>query len=87
MPRLFNGQIHVRVPSAVHEEVAKEAFEKGTSISGILAQALVVRRALKNIDPWKSISEVHAANRDIGDAEVERVVAKAVKAIRKDRRA
>jgi len=70
MTRSFNGQIHVRVPSGVHEEIAKEAFERGTSISGIFAQALIVRRALRNIDPWKSISEVQSA----------------VKAVRRDRR-
>jgi len=43
------------VSSRVHEEIAKEAFDKGTSISGIFAQALIVRRALRNIDPWKSM--------------------------------
>jgi hypothetical protein len=81
--RPFNGQIHVRVSSSVHEEVAKEAFERGTSISGIFAQALIVRRALRNIDPWKSISEVQSANRGVAAAEVERAVARAVKAVRK----
>lgn len=86
MPRIFNGQIHVRVSSRVHEEVAKEAFEKGTSISGIFAQALLVRRALRNIDPWKSIDEVRSANRAAPVPEVERAVAKAVKAVRKGRR-
>jgi hypothetical protein len=86
MSRPFNGQIHVRVSSRVHEEVAKEAFEKGTSISGIFSQALIVRRALRDIDPWKSISEVQSANRGIAQAEVERTVAKAVRAVRKDRR-
>jgi hypothetical protein len=86
MSRSFNGQIHVRVPSSVHAEVAKEAFEKGTSISGIFAQALIVRRALKNIDPWKSISEVQSANRGVTEAKVERAVAKAVRAVRKDQR-
>ena len=83
MSRAFNGQIHVRVPASIHEEVAKEAFDKGTSISGILAQALIVRRALRNVDPWKSIDEVQAANRGIPAAEVEHTVAKAVKAVRK----
>jgi hypothetical protein len=86
MPRSFNGQIHVRVPASVHEEVAKEAFDKGTSISGIFAQALIVRRALRGIDPWKSIDEVQSANRGLAAAEVERSVAKAVKAVRKNRR-
>jgi hypothetical protein len=86
MPRAFNGQIHVRVSTSVHEEVAKEAFEKGTSISGIFSQALIVRRALRNIDPWKSISEVQAANRAVSQAEVEQAVTNAVKAVRKNRR-
>jgi hypothetical protein len=86
MSRAFNGQIHVRVPASVHEEVAKEAFDKGTSISGILAQALIVRRALRSIDPWKSIEEVRSANRGRSAAEVESAVAKAVKAVRKVRR-
>ena len=86
MSRTFNGQIHVRVPASIHQEVAKEAFDKGTSISGIFAQALIVRRALRNIDPWKSIGEVQSANRGVAAAEVERAVAKAVKAVRKNRR-
>jgi hypothetical protein len=86
MSRSFNGQIHVRVPTSVHEEVAKEAFDKGTSISGILAQALIVRRVLRNIDPWKSIDEVQSANRGLSAAEVENSVAMAVKAVRKARR-
>ena len=83
MPRTFNGQVHVRVPSGIHEEVAKEAFETGTSISGIFVQALIARRALRNIDPWKSINDVQSANRATPTQEVERAVAKAVKAVRK----
>jgi len=86
LSRTFNGQIHVRVPASIHEEVAKEAFDKGTSISGILAQALIVRRALRNVDPWKSIDEVQSANRGVPVEEVENTVAKAVKAVRKARR-
>ncbi|HVO79945.1 MAG TPA: hypothetical protein VMT28_04405 [Terriglobales bacterium] len=86
MLRPFNGHIHVRLPSRVHEEVAKEAFEKGTSISGIFAQALAVRRALRKVNPWKSIAEVQAANRGVSRQEIELAVAKAVKTARKGRR-
>ena len=82
----FNGQIHVRVPAEVHKEVAMEAFERGTSISGIFAQALIVRRTLKTIDPWKAIDEVRVANRDRSENSIEAAVAKAVKAVRKSRR-
>jgi hypothetical protein len=85
MARAFNGQIHVRIPAEVHAEIAKEAFDNGTSISGIFAQALIVRRALRAVDPWKSIAEVQAANRRVSPAEVESEVAKAVKAVRKNR--
>ena len=87
MARTFNGQVHVRVPPAVHEEIAKEAFEHGTSISGIISQAVIVRRILRNIDPWKSIKLVQSANRAVPAEEVEREVAKAVRALRKMRRA
>jgi hypothetical protein len=86
MSRAFNGQIHIRVPATIHEEVAKEAFEKGTSISGIFAQALIVRRALRNVDPWKSIEEVQSANQGVPAAEIENTVAKSVRAVRKARR-
>jgi hypothetical protein len=86
MSRAFNGQIHVRVPASIHEEVAKEAFDRGSSISGIFAQALIIRRALREIDPWKAIEEVRSANRDVGPVAVERAVKRAVKAVRKNRR-
>jgi hypothetical protein len=65
MPRRFDGQIRVRVPSSLHKEVAKEAFEKGTPISEIFNQALMLRKVLKNRDPWKSICAVQSANRGI----------------------
>jgi hypothetical protein len=86
MTRTFNGQVHVRIPAEVHAEVAKEAFDRGTSISGIFAQALIVRRALKAVNPWRSIAEVQTANRRASAAGVEMEVAKAVKAVRKNRR-
>jgi hypothetical protein len=86
MPRAFKGQVHVRIPAEVHAEIAKEAFDNGTSISGIFAQALIVRRALRAVDPWKSIAEVQTANRRVSPAEVELEVASAVKAVRKNRR-
>jgi HicB family len=82
----FNGQIHVRVPAEVHKEVAMEAFERGTSISGIFAQALIVRRTLKTLDPWKAIEDVQVANRDRSEKSINSSVKKAVKAVRKDRR-
>jgi hypothetical protein len=85
MRRVFNGQVHVRIPAEVHAEVAKEAFDNGTSISGIFAQALIARRALRAVDPWKSIAEVQAANRRASPAEVELEVARAVRAVRKNR--
>lgn len=86
MPRVFNGQVHIRVPSSIHEEIAKEAFEKGTSISGIFTQALMVRRTLRDMNPWKAIDDVRAANRNVSSREVERAIGQAVKAVRKNQR-
>jgi hypothetical protein len=84
--RAFKGQVHVRIPPNVHEEVAKEAFEKGTSISGIFAQALTVRKALRNINPWKSIAEVREANSGLSEDKIESAVEEAIRAVRNNKR-
>lgn len=78
--------MHVRLSPEVHEYVAKEAFERGTSISGIVAQSLMIRRALKNIDPRKAITELRAANRDVDLEELEKDINAAIKAVRKNTR-
>jgi hypothetical protein len=84
--RAFKGQVHVRLSPEAHEEVAKEAFEKGTSISGIVAQSLMIRRVLKNIDPWKTVAEIREANKNIDHKVLESDIAKAIKAVRKKAR-
>lgn len=85
--RTFKGQVHVRLSPEAHEDVAKEAFEKGTSISGIVAQSLMIRRALRNIDPWKTVAEIRESNKDVALKDLEDDVAKAIKAVRKKARA
>lgn len=84
--RVFGGQVHVRLSPEAHEDVAKEAFEKGTSISGIVAQSLMIRRALRNIDPWKTVAEIRKANKDADSEQLEKDIASAIKAVRKQAR-
>lgn len=84
--RVFGGQVHVRLSPEAHEDVAKEAFEKGTSISGIVAQSLMIRRALRNIDPWKTVADIRKANRDVDPKQLERDIMEAIKAVRKKSR-
>jgi len=84
--RAFGGQVHVRLSPEVHEDVAKEAFEKGTSISGIVAQSLAVRRVLKNINPWKAVAEVREANREADQEQLEKDITASIKAVRKQNR-
>ena len=85
--RTFKGQVHVRLTPETHEDIAKEAFEKGISISGIVAQSLMIRRALRNIDPWKTIEEIREANKNVDPEELKVDIAKAIKAVRKKSRA
>lgn len=84
--RTFGGQVHVRLSPEAHEDVAKEAFEKGISISGIVAQSLMIRRALRNIDPWKTVAEIREANREIDSKQLEKDIANSIKAVRKQAR-
>lgn len=85
--RTFKGQVHVRLSPETHEDVAKEAFEKGTSISGIVAQSLMIRRALRNIDPWKTVAEIREANKNVDPKDLQADITKAIKAVRKKARA
>lgn len=84
--RAFSGQVHVRLSPEVHEDIAKEAFEKGISISGIVAQSLSVRRILRHIDPWKTVSEIRDANKGIDEAQLKADIAESIKAVRKKAR-
>jgi hypothetical protein len=84
--RVFGGQFYVRLSPEVHKDVAKEASEKGISISGIVAQSLMIRRALRNIDPWKTVAEIREANRDVDPKQLEKDIAESIKAVRKKAR-
>jgi hypothetical protein len=86
MSRAFKGQIHVRLSPEMHQKIAQEAFDKGTSISGIIAQSITAREVLKNIDPWKSIDEIWQANRKVNQKELNVDIREAIKAVRKKRR-
>ena len=86
MSRAFKGQVHVRLSPEMHERIAKEAFEKGTSISGIIAQSVTAREVLKTIDPWKAIDEIWEANRNVTQDKLEADIKEAVKAVRKKHR-
>ena len=83
MARAFKGQIHVRISPELHEQVAKEAFNNDVSISGIVAQALLARRILRGIDPWRSIEATWAKNKGSDLGELEADIGQAIKAVRK----
>lgn len=84
--RAFNGQVHVRLSPEMHEKIAKEALEKGTSISGIIAQSVSARDALKDLDPWKTIEEIWEANRGVNQEQLEKDIRESIKAVRKQNR-
>jgi hypothetical protein len=86
MSRTFKGQVHVRLSPEMHARIAKEAFDKGTSISGIIAQSITAREVLKSIDPWKTIDEIWEANRGVNQDELESDIKDAIKAVRKKHR-
>ncbi len=63
--RNYAGRILIRVPSEVHRELAREAFESRRSINELCLEAIVARKALKNYDPWKGIAELWKTNRKV----------------------
>jgi len=51
--RNYAGRILIRVPSEVHKDLAREAFESGRSLNQLCLEAILAREALKKYDPWK----------------------------------
>ncbi len=83
--RQFNGKILLRIPPEIHQELAREAFEKGYSINQICMEALLARKALKQHDPWKSIQKVWRQNRKIDLSQLDKDIEKAIHSTRHER--
>ncbi len=47
----------------------------------------MIRRALRKIDPWRTVAEVREANKDVNLKDLEADIAKAIKGVRKKARA
>jgi predicted HicB family RNase H-like nuclease len=45
--RKYAGRILIRVPSELHKDLAREAFESGRSIKELCLEAILARRALR----------------------------------------
>ena len=69
--------------SGFHEDVAREAFERGVSISSLCSQALLIRQALRSVDPWKTISETWEANANVDSEDLQADIEEALSEVRK----
>ena len=80
--RNYAGRILIRVPSEVHKELAREAFESGRSINQLCLKALLAREALRNYDPWKAIGEIWRQNRKVKPKQVRADILRAISEVR-----
>ena len=80
--REFSGRILLRMSSDLHRNLAEEAFQTGKSINQLCLEALRGRQALKQYDPWKEISRVWQANREVSQDEIEVDVAETIREVR-----
>lgn len=83
--RTYKGKILLRLPPDIHEELAKEAFETGRSISQICMQAIFAHRALKKYDPWKGIAEIWERNKNVDPKKLNADVRAAIREVRRAR--
>jgi hypothetical protein len=81
--RNYGGRILIRVPSELHKDLAREAFESGRSINRLCVEAIVARRALRNYDPWKAIEEIWKQNRKIKPKQVQSDILRAISEVRR----
>jgi hypothetical protein len=83
--RNYAGRILIRVPSEVHKELAREAFESGRSINQLCLEAIVTRKALRKYGPWKAIEETWKVNRKVKPKQVEADILRAISEVRHGR--
>jgi len=83
--RNYAGRILIRVPSGLHKELAREAFESGRSINQLCLEAILARKALKKYDPWKSVEEIWEQNRKIKPRQLQSDILKAISEVRHGR--
>ncbi len=83
--RNYAGKILIRVPSELHKDLAREAFESGRSINQLCLEAILVRKALKRYDPWKGIEEIWKQNRRVTARQAQSDILKALSEVRRAR--
>ncbi len=83
--RNYAGKILIRVPSEIHKELAREAFESGRSINELCLEAIVARKALRKYDPWKGIEEVWKRNRKVNPRQAASDILRAIAEARRGR--
>ena len=83
--RTYAGKILIRVPSEVHKELAREAFESGRSINELCLEAIVARKALRDYDPWKAVEEIWAQNRKVNPKQLQAEILSAISEVRHGR--
>jgi hypothetical protein len=83
--RDYAGRILIRIPSELHKDLAREAFESGRSINQLCLEAIVARKALRKYDPWKTIEEIWKQNRKIKPKQVKSDILRAISEVRHGR--
>jgi hypothetical protein len=83
--RNYAGRILIRVPSKLHRELAREAFESGRSINQLCLEAIVARKALRKYDPWKAIEEIWDQNRNVKPKQLQTEILRAISEVRHGR--
>ncbi len=83
--RKYAGRILIRVPTELHRELAREAFESGRSINQLCLEAIVARKALRKYDPWKAIEEIWEQNRKVKPKQLQREILRAISEVRHGR--
>ena len=83
--RNYAGRILIRVPSEVHKDLAREAFESGRSLNQLCLEAILARKALRKYDPWKAIEEIWKQSRKVRPKRVQSDILRAISEVRHGR--
>lgn len=83
--RNYAGKLLIRVPSDLHQELAREAFETGRSINQLCLEAILARKALRKYDPWKAIEGIWKRNQKVNPKQAQADILRAIAEVRRGR--
>jgi hypothetical protein len=78
-----SGRFVVRIPPRLHDELAKEAFERRVSINQICLEALITHKQLRRDESWRALQAQRGRVRSDGFSRLEKEISASLEKLKR----